>query len=111
MKSAPCAEQPTTTSSAVKFRSGANAASKDSTFRSTSCADCTDGGTRNGGGARAPTLLVCQFSVKGDAFSHELSEVVDEIAAVLGSIDEPEAAARSASWMWPQARSAGTPPN
>ena len=35
----------------------------------------------NGGGARAPTLLVCQFSVKGDAFSHELSEVVDEIAA------------------------------
>ena len=24
---------------------------------------------------------MCQFSVKGDAFSHELSEVVDEIAA------------------------------
>merc|ERR1719359_2075952 len=54
MKSAPCAEQPTTTSSAVRFRSGANAASKDSTF----CADCTEGGTRNGGGARGPRSFV-----------------------------------------------------
>merc|ERR1719460_1994345 len=39
------------------------------------------GGSSKGGRRRKPPLLVCQFSVKGDAFSHELSEVVDEIAA------------------------------
>ena len=33
-----------------------------------------------GGGGGAHPTLVCQFSVKGDAFGHELSEVVDEIA-------------------------------
>jgi len=28
-----------------------------------------------------PVVLVCQFSVKGDVFSHELSELLDELAA------------------------------
>ena len=31
-------------------------------------------------GQAPPKRLVCQFSVKGDKFSHELSEVIDELA-------------------------------
>jgi hypothetical protein len=34
-----------------------------------------------GMGSGGSSVLVCQFSVKGDAFSHELDEVVDQLAA------------------------------